>query len=130
MPRYTELASGEPSNVKSMNIFFIWFMWTLQTVYMIVIMLNFIVGVIVSTYEKVWTLKSIIKFKHRAAMNNDACVVMSKLNRNVVKCLAWCGVWENEEYSMVVISTSKEATKIDDGEYEASSEKIKINMKK
>ena len=39
-------------------------------------MLNFIVGVIVSTYEKVWTIKSIIKFKHRAAMNNDAAVVM------------------------------------------------------
>jgi len=97
---------------------------------MIVIMLNFIVGVIVTTYEKVWTLKSIIKFKHRALMNNDAAMVMSKLNSSFINCFSWCGVWELKPYSIVVISTSKEATRLEDGDYDVSGEKIVANMKK
>lgn len=91
-------------------------------------MLNFIVGVIVSTYERVWTLKSIIKFKHRAVMNNDSAVVMSKLSSGFISCFRWFGLWELVEYSIVIISTSKEATKLDDSEYELSGEKIKNNM--
>jgi len=93
-------------------------------------MLNFIVGVIVSTYERVWTLKNIIKFKHRALMNNDAAVVISKLSKGFISCFAWFGLWELEEYTHVIISTSKEATRLDDGDYEAAGEKIKLNMQK
>ena len=94
MPRYVNIAQSPESTVRSLNIFFIWFIWFLQTVYMIVIMLNFIVGVIVSTYERVWTLKKIIKFKHRAELNFDSCVIMAKLNSGFIKCFAWFGLWE------------------------------------
>jgi hypothetical protein len=93
-------------------------------------MLNFIVGVIVSTYERVWTMKKIIKFKHRAELNFDSCVVMGRLNASFIKCFSWFGLWELKPYHIVIISTSKEATKLDDSEYEGAADKIKQDMQK
>ena len=130
MPRYTKIADMPDSMVRSLNITFIWIMWFLQTIYMIVIMLNFIVGVIVSTYERVWTMKKIIKFKHRAELNFDSCVVMGRLNSSFINCFSWLGLWELKPYHIVIISTSKEATKLDDSEFEDAADRIKLNMMK
>ena len=68
---------------------------------MIVIMLNFLIAVITSTYERVNNYQKIISFKHKAELNKD-CYIL-------IRCFK-----ELPEYKLIVFSTSKEATTVDD----------------
>ena len=111
MPTYEKISKRPDSTFKDLNILFIWIVWFTQTVFMIVIMLNFIVGVIQSTYEKVMTIQKIIKFKHRAELNYDCAVIISTYKKL-------------EEYRIMILSTSKEATKLDDNPYDEAVVKI------
>jgi hypothetical protein len=42
----------DPSIFRDLNIFLIWFIWFVHVFFMLVIMLNFLIAVIGSNYEK------------------------------------------------------------------------------
>jgi hypothetical protein len=69
MPMYAKILDKEDSFWKSLNIFLIWMMWYTQAFFMLVIMLNFIIAVITTTYGKVINLQKIISYKHKADLN-------------------------------------------------------------
>ena len=54
MPKYNNLVAKKNGGIfKAINIFLIWLCWFIQTFFMLVVMLNFLIAVITSNYEKV-----------------------------------------------------------------------------
>ena len=53
MPVYTKILERPHTIFTTINIFLIWFVWFVQTFFMLVIMLNFLIAVITSTYDRV-----------------------------------------------------------------------------
>ena len=56
----------------------IWMVWFIQTFFMIVIMLNFLIAVITSTYERVVTYQKIITFQNKAQLNEECYILMNE----------------------------------------------------
>ena len=56
MPMYTTILEANelnPSIFHWVNILLIWFIWFIQSFFMLVIMMNFLIAVIVNTYDRV-----------------------------------------------------------------------------
>ena len=53
MPIYTNILEEENSYMSIVNIILIWFIWGIQTFFMLVVMTNFIIAMITSTFERV-----------------------------------------------------------------------------
>jgi hypothetical protein len=62
MPVYTEILQKDDQLFKSINITLIWATWFFQTFFMLIIMLNFLIAVITSTYERVMNYQKIIAY--------------------------------------------------------------------
>jgi hypothetical protein len=52
MPKYEKISEKDDSIFKDINIYLIWLVWFIQTFFMLVIMLNFLIAVITSNYEQ------------------------------------------------------------------------------
>ena len=69
MPMYGNILAKEESYFKDINIVLIWILWFAFTFFMLVIMLNFLIAVITSTYERVMNYQKIISYMHKAELN-------------------------------------------------------------
>ena len=69
MPMYGKILEKEDSYFKTFNIALIWICWFFQTFFMLIIMLNFLIAVITSTYERVMNYQKIISYMHKAELN-------------------------------------------------------------
>lgn len=58
----------------------IWIMWIISTFFMFVIMTNFNIAQITSTYERVRGLEKKISFELKAEMNYETYMLLSTLN--------------------------------------------------
>ena len=83
MPLYPNLSSAHPDKNPSvqLNIYIIWVMYSFQAFLMAVIFLNFIIGVISSTYTKVYDYKLILKFKQQASINDECFTLIDLFNK-------------------------------------------------
>ena len=52
VPSYEKVWSDPPNFYRSLNIASIWVFWFSQTFFMLVIIMNFLIGVITATYER------------------------------------------------------------------------------
>ena len=115
MPMYTKILEQDDSFFKGINVILIWITWLFQTFFMLVIMTNFLIAVITSTYERVISYQKIISFQHKADLNEE--------------CYQLMGVFSNlPEFRVIVLSTSKEATKLDDNIIDDAVENLKRYM--
>ena len=94
MPVYTEILAKEDQVFKSINITLIWITWYFQTFFMLIIMLNFLIAVITSTYERVVNYQKIISYMHKAELNAETFSLMSYFS-------------ELPEFKYIVFTTSK-----------------------
>ena len=97
MPMYTKILEEENSYMSNINIILIWFIWCMQTFFMLVVMTNFIIAMITSTYERVSQYQRIISFQHKAVLNEECYMLLSYFTTL-------------PEYKIVVLSTCKEST--------------------
>ena len=63
--------------IKRLKIAMIWVLWFGQTFWMLVVMLNFLIGVINGSYEKAMTFQEIIRYRHKAELNEECCIYKS-----------------------------------------------------
>ena len=70
MPMYAPLKEDD-SMFRSINVTLIWICWFFQAFFMLVIMLNFLIAVITSTYERVMNYQKIISYMHKAELNME-----------------------------------------------------------
>ena len=54
MPMYGKILKREPSVFTYLNIALIWIVWVVQTFFMLIVMLNFLIAVITNNYENVF----------------------------------------------------------------------------
>lgn len=80
-------------------------------------MLNFLIAVITSTYERTINYQKIISFKHKAELNEECYMLMTVFTKL-------------QEFKIIVFSTSKEATKLEDNELEDAVDNLKRYMTK
>ena len=80
-------------------------------------MLNFLIAVITSTYERTINYQKIISFKHKAELNEECYMLMTVFTKL-------------QEFKIIVFSTSKEATKLEDNELEDAVDNLKRYMAK
>jgi len=102
---------------KTINETLIWLIWFIQTFTMLVIMLNFLIAVITSTYDRLNNYQRIISYQQKATLNDEVFQLM-KVFKNF---------WfvDMPSYKIVVFSTSKEASTLEDNEIEDQLEKLK-----
>ena len=62
VPSYEKIYNNPSSIYRTLNIIFIWSIWFIQTFFMLVIMLNFLIGVITATYERTVNQQKIISY--------------------------------------------------------------------
>ena len=101
MPVYEGVLAQKDSFWRSLNIFLIWIVWYMQSFFMLVVMLNFIIAVITTTYAKVITLQKIISYKHKADLNEECFELLSLLGFN-------------EEFKLIVFSNCKEVSMMEE----------------
>lgn len=104
MPVYTNILAKEDELFMSINIFLIWAVWFFQTFFMLIIMLNFLIAVITSTYERVMNYQKIISFQHKAELNYETFALMSFFG-------------DLPEYKFIVFSFSRKATTLEDDQF-------------
>ena len=112
MPKYLGILEQEESFMKSLNLYLIWCVWFIQICFMMIIMLNFLIAVINSTYTRVVVLQKIISYKNKAILNKECYMILS-----VFKSLP--------EYKIVVFSTSKSSERGTDDELETVVDSLK-----
>lgn len=120
MPTYHGIVKAnkmEPSFFHAINIYLIWAMYCVQTFFMLVIMLNFLIAVITNTYDRVNNYQKIISFKNKAELNEECYMLI-----NVFTKL--------KEYKIIVFSTSKEAIKLEDNDLDDAIDIFKRNLSK
>ena len=107
---------------KTINLTLIWLIWFIQTFTMLVIMLNFLIAVIASTYDRLNNYQRIISYQQKATLNDEVFQLM-KVFKNF---------WfvSMPSYKIVVFSTSKEASTLEDNEIEDQLERLKRLMQK
>lgn len=71
LPKYTEVYTSNDSPLKSIQITLIWLSWFFSTFLMLVFMLNFLIAVISSTYERVINYEKVISYIHKADLNQE-----------------------------------------------------------
>jgi hypothetical protein len=105
MPGYTKITTelkDDPDNFfAKLNISLLWVTWYCQTFFMIVIMLNFLIAVITSTYERVINLQNQIRYKHKADLNEEFFILMHYLSK--LSSFA-----KLDEFKVIIFSNDKE----------------------
>lgn len=66
MPVYTKLLAKPPGVARTINIALIWITWFLQTSFMLIVMLNFLIAVITDNYSRVFKLQQTYGYYHKA----------------------------------------------------------------
>ena len=107
IPKYSKILQMEDSVFKSLNIALIWICWFMQTFFMLVIMMNFLIAVITSTYERVMNYQVIISYQHKAELNDE----IFTLKR------VFSFFFRMEEYKFIVFSSSKLAGTLEDDQF-------------
>jgi hypothetical protein len=101
MPMYSHIIEKPDSFFKTFNISLIWICWFSQTFFMLIIMLNFLIAVITSTYERVMNYQKIISYMHKAELNVENFQLISFF-------------YSLECYRFIVFSTSKQVGTLED----------------
>jgi len=120
MPTYHGIIKANkmnPSMFYNINVYLIWGMYCVQTFFMLVIMLNFLIAVITNTYDRVSNYQKVISFKNKADLNEECYMLI-----NIFKKL--------KEYKIIVFSTSKEAIKLENNDLDDSIGIFKRNLSK
>jgi hypothetical protein len=104
MPMYGKIMAKEGSIFNSIHIILIWICWFVQIIFMFIIMLNFLIAVISSTYVRVLNYQKIISYVHKAELNVETFQLISFF-------------MSLEEYRFIVFSTSKQAGTLEDDQF-------------
>jgi hypothetical protein len=103
LPTYNAIAARPDSVYKSVNIMLIWGTWYIQTFFLLVVMLNFLIAVIQSNYNKVINFQEKIAYQHKAELNEETYQLYSYVKK--LEC-----------YKIIVFTTSKEASTLENDE--------------
>lgn len=77
MPSFEQKISKMPDGVfKDINVFLIWAMWCISTFFMFVIMTNFNIAQITSTYNRTKELEKMIAYQHKADLNLETAMLI------------------------------------------------------
>lgn len=76
MPVYKKLLKRK-GIFKGINVALIWVVWFSQTFFMLVVMLNFLIAVITSNYEKVYNSQAVIAYLHKASLNYETYMLLN-----------------------------------------------------
>ena len=83
MPGYknitAEIKNDGENFFASFNITLLWWTWYAQTFTMIIILLNFLIAVITSTYERVIKTQNQIRYKHKADLNEEYYILRNSI---------------------------------------------------
>ena len=71
VPQYDDIAAEEESWSRDTHIALIWLTWLCITYVNIIILLNFLIAVISSTYERVTATRDITEYQHKADLNEE-----------------------------------------------------------
>lgn len=100
MPKYEKISEKHDSIFKDINIYLIWLVWFIQTFFMLVIMLNFLIAVISSNYEQTMIQQKLIGFRHKAEMNYEIYMLVKIFKKmDEYKCIVFQCSKSNEGYN-------------------------------
>lgn len=106
LEKNTEGFTKEPSIFVYINIYLIWIVFFCQTYFLQIIMLNFMIAVIMTTYEKVTNgnLQVVIGYKHKSDLNHETFMLISVFR-------------QLKKYRCIVFSSAKDEKKDTNSEF-------------
>lgn len=126
LPAYNKLlekntvgGSQEPSVFVYINIYLIWLIFFCQTYFLQIIMLNFMIAVIMTTYEKVTNgnLQVVIGYKHKSDLNHETFMLISVFRKL-------------KKYRCIVFSSAKDEKKDTNSEFMEQFSQLKRKIQK
>ena len=81
VPAYDAIAAQPESWSRDSNIILIWVTWFVNTFIMIIILLNFLIAVISSTYDRVTQSRDITQYMHKADLNEECYQLLSVFSK-------------------------------------------------
>jgi hypothetical protein len=119
MPKYDGILKSDSSYLSQrVNIYLIWAVWYTQTFICLIVMLNFIIAVISSTYNKYGTYQKIISYKNKADLNSEFYELFSMMGKY------------NEEIKLIAFSNSKDTDSIEDDPMKNTQVEVKKHISK
>lgn len=117
MPRYEGIKKDPDSYFKTLNIALIWTAWFLQSFFMLVVMMNFLIAVISETYQKISAQRKIIDYRNKSELNEEAFIMMSAIMKFPV-------------FRVVVFSTNSQQDSMDDDQVDEVIQQAKKHISK
>ena len=78
MPAFSQVLEEEDTIFRTMNIYLIWILWFLTVFVLLIFMINFLIAVITSAYQRVMNYQKIISYKHKTDLNYETYMLLSK----------------------------------------------------
>lgn len=112
MPSFENVLDEDPTIYRTLNIYLIWILWFLTTFVLLIFMINFLIAVITSAYQRVMNYQKIISYKHKADLNYETYMLLSKF----IKL---------KEYRYLVLMSSSSVRELIEDEFDEKSEQFK-----
>lgn len=117
MPKYDHIKAMDDSFFKSLNIYLIWAAWFLQSFFMLVVMMNFLIAVISETYQQISSQRKIIDYRNKSELNEEAFIMLSAIK-------------SFPEFRVVVFSTNSQQDSMDDDQVDEVIQQAKKHISK
>lgn len=95
-----------------MNIYLIWFLWFLTVFFLLIFMINFLIAVITSAYQRVMNYQKLIGFKHKADLNYETNALLSQFINL-------------KEYRYLILMSSTSVRELIEDEFDEKAENFK-----
>jgi len=77
MPSFKTVMQQKDTFFRTMNVYLIWLLWFLTVFFLLIFMINFLIAVITSAYQRVMNYQKLIGFKHKADLNYETYMLIS-----------------------------------------------------
>lgn len=78
VPNFEWVMKQEDSWFRTINIYLIWILWFLTVFFLLIFMINFLIAVITSAYQRVMNYQKLISFMQKAELNYESNALISQ----------------------------------------------------
>ena len=117
VPSFKTVMKQPESWFRSTNVYLIWVLWFLTVFFLLIFMINFLIAVITSAYQRVMNYQKLIGFKHKAELNYESNALISQFVTL-------------PEYRYLLIMSSTSARELINDQFDEKAEQFKKFMLK
>lgn len=112
VPSFQTVMKQPDTTFRSINIYLIWILWFCTVFFLMIFMINFLIAVITSAYQRVMNYQKLISFKHKADLNYESHALISQFK-------------QLNEYRFMLLMSSTSVRELIEDEFDEKAEQFK-----